>query len=86
MPENKDFITVTELAAKLGVTRGAIHKRIKKGQIQVKRIGNVFVVPASEYEGLISKELTRKDKTEIEESVAKVVKEYGETLKLLGKE
>jgi excisionase family DNA binding protein len=86
MPENKDFITVTELASMLGITRDAIHKRIKHGQIQVKRIGNVFVIPASEYEGLVSKELTQKDKTEIENGVTKTVKEYGETLKLLGKE
>lgn len=84
--KNKDFITVTELAAMLGVTRGAVHKKIRNGQIKVKRVGNVFVIAKEDFEGLITKELTEKTKAEIEKGIAKVVKEYGETLRLLGKE
>lgn len=78
------YISVQELADILGISRIAVFKRIKKGQIPAERFGRSYAIPrdyASESGGL-----TENKRAEIERAVGKVVKEYGETLKLLGKE
>lgn len=78
------YISVQELADMLGISRIAVFKRIKKGQIPAERFGRSYAIPrdyASESGGL-----TESKRAEIERAVGKVVKEYGETLKLLGKE
>mgnify|MGYP001594998345 FL=1 len=78
------YISVQELADMLGISRIAVFKKIKKGQIPAERFGRSYAIPrdyASESGGL-----TEYRRAEIERAVGKVVKEYGETLKLLGKE
>lgn len=80
------YLTVSEVARRLGLTRMAIHKRIKNRQITAEKIGNRYLIPEEEFRGLVAQELTDKIKVEIEKGVARVVKEYGETLRLLGKE
>lgn len=80
----KDFFTTTELAKIMGVNRITIFRKIKAGKIKAERIGRNFVIDKKELGKVLEKELTEKQKTEIEKAVEKTVKEYGETLKLLG--
>ncbi|HEX8947073.1 MAG TPA: helix-turn-helix domain-containing protein [Candidatus Paceibacterota bacterium] len=83
------FISVTELAKMLGVSRVAVFKKIKKGQIPAEKIGRAYAIPMEHVAEVIQKGgrvLTDEEKLEIQEAVEKVVKEYGETLRLLGKE
>ncbi len=82
------FISVTELANMLGVSRVAVFKRIKKGQIPAEKIGRAYAISMEHVTELINgtKVLTESKKAEIREAVEKVVREYGETLRLLGKE
>ena len=87
--ENK-YISVAELAKLLGISRIAVFKRIKKGQIPAEKIGHAYAISMEYVKGIVggsdAEILTEYKKTEIDQAVKKVVKEYGETLKLLGKE
>lgn len=92
--ENKDkkakYVSVAELAKMLGISRIAVFNRIKKGLIPAEKIGRFYVVSMEDVldiiNGSASGVLTDEKKDEIKKAVEKVVREYGETLKLLGKE
>ena len=84
MTEKKVFST-TELAKILGISRIAVYKRIKKGQIKAIKYGRDFVIERKDIGDILQKELTEAQKKEIDQAVRKTVKEYGETLKLLGR-
>lgn len=84
------FISVAELAKMLGISRIAVFNKIKKGQIPAEKIGRSYAISMEHVNEIISganlNVLTKDKKEEIKKAVEKVVKEYGETLKLLGKE
>lgn len=84
------YISVAELAKMLGISRIAVFNKIKKGQIPAERIGRSYAISMEHVNEIISgsgpEVLTADKKEEIKKAVEKVVKEYGETLKLLGKE
>ena len=80
------YITIPQLAKMLGVSRVTIYRKVKNGQIPAQKIGHTYVITDDEIKKILSKELTSKDKNKIEKLVKRIVKEYGETLKLLGKE
>ncbi|NCO23121.1 hypothetical protein COW09_01910 [bacterium (Candidatus Moisslbacteria) CG12_big_fil_rev_8_21_14_0_65_36_11] len=82
--KNKEFLSTTELAGLLGISRIAVFKKIKKGEIKAFKIGRNFVIKKRDLDNILGRTLSGKDKKEIELAVKKVVKEYGETLKLLG--
>ena len=92
--ENKDkksiYISITELAKMLGISRVAVFKKIKKGQIPAEKIGRSYAISMEHVDEIVqhgkSRILTEEKKVEIQKAVQKVIKEYGETLKLLGKE
>ncbi|MFC1675239.1 helix-turn-helix domain-containing protein [Candidatus Omnitrophota bacterium] len=84
--ENKEFLTTTELAKILGISRIAVFKRVKKGQIKAIRIGKNYVIPKDSVPEILGEVLSEEKKKEIEAAVKKTVQEYGETLRLLGKE
>ena len=83
---NKEFITTAELAKILGISRIAVFKRIKRGQIKAIRVGKNFAIPKNSLPEVLGKILSEKNKREIETAVKKTVKEYGQTLRLLGNE
>jgi excisionase family DNA binding protein len=84
------FISVAELAKMLGISRIAVFNKIKKGQIPAHKIGRSYAISMEEVTSLMnghnSEVLTEDKKEEIKQAVEKVVNEYGETLRLLGKE
>jgi len=82
----QDFLTVKELADILQVSRIAVFNRIKKGQIPATKMGRNFIIFKKDIPMLADGELTAKIKRGIERGVTKVISEYGETLRLLGKE
>lgn len=82
----KDFFTTSELAKIMGISRIAVFNRIKNGKIKAIRIGRNWLIPKEEIEDHVGKELTKKEKELLLKGVHKVVQEYGETLKRLGKE
>jgi len=84
--ENRELITTAELAKILGISRIAVFKRIKRGQIKAIRVGRNFVIPRDSLPEVLGQILSKKNKREIETAVKKTVREYGQTLRLLGNE
>ena len=82
--ENKKFISTTELAKILGISRIAVYKKIKSGKIKATKVGRDFVIDKKDLGNILEKTLSKKEKSEIEKAVKKTIREYGETLKLLG--
>jgi len=78
--------TVKQLADILGVSRIAVFKKIQNGSIKAKKVGKTYYIPRKELKGLVYSDLSDKLKNEIEHGVKKVVREYGDLLKMLGKE
>jgi len=84
--EKNTYISIPQLAKTLGISRIAVYKKVKKGQIKAVRIGRNFAIPRKYIAGILGKELKAEEKKEIDKAVKKTVDEYGEVLKLLGKE
>ena len=81
-----EYISIAQFAKALGVSRIAVYKKIKKGQIKAIRIGRSFAIPKKHLTDITGKTLSEKDKKIIDEAVKKTFQEYGELLKLLGRE
>jgi len=80
------YISIPELAKFLGVSRISVYKKVKKGQIEAIKIGKNYAIPQKYVTEILGRELNDQQKTEIDRAVKKTVKEYGEVLRLLGKE
>lgn len=84
--ENTQYISIAQFAKTLGISRIAVYKKVKKGQIKAIRIGRSFAIPRKYLTDITGKTLSEKDEKIIDEAVKKTFKEYGELLKLLGRE
>lgn len=85
MEANK-YITIPQLARILGLSRIAVYKKVRKGEIRAVRIGRNYAIPKDKISGILGKTLKESDKKEIDRAVKKTVREYGEVLRLLGNE
>lgn len=82
-----EYLSIAQAAKILGISRIAVYKKVKKGEIQAIRIGKVFAIP-KEYitqkvmrvKGRI---LSEEEKVKIRKIVDKTINEYGEVLKRL---
>lgn len=83
---DKQLFSTIEIARILGISRIAVFKKIKSGEIKAKKVGRNFVISRSDLAEILGNTLSEKKKQDIEKSVRKTIKEYGETLRLLGKE
>ena len=84
--ENERFLTIPELAKLLGISRIAVYNRVKKGQIPAKKIGKTYIIMDQTIKNILGKNVTSSEKKWIDSAVRKTMQEYGELLKLLGKE
>lgn len=84
--ENSKYMSIQELARILGISRIAVYKKVKKGQIKAVRIGRSFAIPRKYIDSILGRSLGTEEKGRIDAAVKKTVKEYGEVLKLLGRE
>lgn len=83
---NKNTFSTNEVAKIIGISRQAVLKKIKNGQLSADKNGRNFIINKSDLPEILGNTLTAGKKEEIEKSVNKTVREYEETLKLLGKE
>ena len=86
MIKKEKYLSVAQLAKILGISRIAVYKKIIKGEIEAFKIGRSFVIPKEELGKILGEVLTKKQKKIIDKGIEKTIKEYGETLKLLGQE
>lgn len=84
--ENKKLLSTAEVAKILGISRVAIFKKIKSGEIKARKIGRNYIVESDDLSSALGVILSPERKREIERAVDKTVKEYGEALRKLGKE
>lgn len=84
--QNKEYITVAELAKLLNISRVAVFYKIKKQQIKAEKIGKTYFIPRESIPGLSHTAMTSQSARDIERGVRMVLREYSETLKLLGRE
>jgi len=78
--------SVKQVADMMGVSRITIFNYIKKGRLKAQMVGRSYVIEEDDLLDITNKELSVSDKKVIEKGVKRVLKEYGETIKLLGKE
>ncbi|TSC60657.1 MAG: Uncharacterized protein G01um1014107_268 [Parcubacteria group bacterium Gr01-1014_107] len=83
---DKDYITSVELAKLLKVSHVTVYKKIKRGTIKAIKLGRNFIIYKKELPIILGKELTGDLVHQVEEAVKKAVQDYGEALKMLGKE
>jgi excisionase family DNA binding protein len=80
------YLTIPQLAKILGITRIAVYKKVVKGHIKAVKIGRNYAIPKKYLGEVLGGPLGDHDKREIDRAVKRTVKEYGEVLKLLGKD
>jgi len=85
MKDNK-YISIPELAEMLGISRIAIYKKVRSGEIKAAKIGRNYAIPKRYIMSILGRSLSEEGKKEIDTAVKKTVKEYGEVLRLLGRE
>lgn len=79
----EQFISVTEAAKVLGITRTAVLKKIKEGALPARKIGNTYIINRDDLNIISDREVSKSQKELIDASVAKAIDEYGEALRLL---
>ncbi len=84
--KNKEYLSIPEAARMLGISRIALYRKVKSGIIKAEKIGRNYAIPKKNIKDTIGSELSEASKTEIDKAVHRTVKEYGEVLKLLGRE
>lgn len=82
---SKKYISTTEAAKILGISAVAVFKKIKSGVLPAQKIGRNYAIDPEDL-GLRGQRLNKKTEKIIGEAVKRVVSEYGEALKRLGRE
>ena len=83
---NKDFLSTTEVANALGISRIAVFNKIKKGQLKATKNGRNFLIARKDLPVVLGLVLGEKEKALIYQAVTKAVNQYGETFRLLGQD
>ncbi len=81
----KILLSTSEAAKVLGISRIAVFKKIKNGQLRAEKIAGRYVIDP-DLLGISYKKLDAADKRRIRLAVTKVLKEYGDVIKKLGDE
>jgi excisionase family DNA binding protein len=84
--KNTKYLSTSDVAKILGISRVAVFQKIKAGLIPAQKIGRNYAVKTEDISKALEGTLTEDRKKEIDEAVKKVVEEYGKTLQMLGRE
>jgi len=83
--EEKKYLTTTESAEVLGLNRTQVFRLVKAGKIPAIRAGKNYLIELGDL-GIDTNEISGKEKRQVEETVDKVFKEYGDVIRKLGEE
>lgn len=81
----KKYISTTEAAKILGISTVAVFKKIKSGVLPAQKVGRNYAIDPENL-GLGGGIANKKTGRRISDAVKRVVSEYGEALKKLGRE
>ena len=84
--DKKQYYSIAEVGKILGISRITVYKRVKKGEIHAVRIGRSYAIPSRSLDHILGRELKTVEKENIDRAVNRVVEEYGDVLKKLGRE
>jgi len=84
-PQNQ-YLSISNAAKILGMSRTAVYKQVMKGEIKSIRIGKTYGIPQSSLAEIRGGPISPAKKKRINRAVKKVVKEYAELLRKLGNE
>ncbi len=88
--EKSAYLSIAQVAKILKISRIAVYKKVKKGEIEAMRIGKVFAIPRDYVLQRIRKikgsPLAEEEKKRVHKVVDKTISEYGEVLRRLGSE
>jgi excisionase family DNA binding protein len=85
---NKNYISTSEAAKILKISRIAVFKKIKSGELKAEKIGRNYVVSREDLKNLGNpiESKTGQYSHRLEKAVDRTVNEYKETLELLASE
>jgi excisionase family DNA binding protein len=86
MTDFKDFFSAPEVARILQISRVAVFKRIKSGDVRATKVGRNYVIPREEVLKALGLALGEKSKAGIDKAVRRAIGQYRETFQKLGKE
>lgn len=84
--DKKELLSTAEVAQILGISRIAVFKKIKSGEIKAERIGRGFVVRKADILEIAGQVLGEEKKRAIERTIDKTLTDYGEAIRRLGAE
>lgn len=79
---DNDLISTTEAAEILGISRVAVFKRIKSGELPAQKVGRNYVIERGQVLQLTSRTLNQEEMRDIDQAVGKAVAEYREAFDL----
>lgn len=82
----KHWLTIPELARKMGLSRIAVYNRVKKGKIPAQKVAGRHLISVDDLPYIIGRKLTAEDENRIETVVNRAVTEYGRVFKWLSRE
>jgi excisionase family DNA binding protein len=84
---NKKLISTAEAAKIMKISRIAVFKKIKSGELKAEKVGRNYVIAHQDIEDLTNPTSIRSNHQQrIEKALDRTVDEYRETLELLGKQ
>ena len=83
---DEQYLSIPRVAAILGMSRIAVYKKVKKGEIKAIKIGRTYGIPQSYLAEVGGGAIDSAKKKRINRAVKKAVREYGELLRKLGNE
>lgn len=79
------FISVAEAAKRVGLSRMQVVRKIQKGEIEAERVGRSYHIREDRLPG-IYRTITDSEKRQVETAVHRVLQEYGDVIRRLGRE
>ena len=79
----KTFYSAQEAADLLGISKVALINQIRAGKLKASKAGHAYIIAHDDLPLVSEKEVSPGQTEEIEKAVAKTIKDYGETLRLL---
>lgn len=83
--KEKSYLSVTEAAKIMGISRMHVVRKIQKGEIKAIKIGRAYAIDRNELGGIF-RQISEKERAEVDKAVEKVLRDYGDVIKKLGAE